>query len=272
MFDDRWEVCVWPSQAPPCDGSSEIAPVPRQDYSCPAEGYFVDPENCRWFFACLDHKGDGYFTHYEFRCPFGLAFDEEQLLCNWPWLVPACGGTRQGRVRVVPKGVRGGKSFGGGAASRRPAHNRGAANNRFPLGGGGVGGAFQSNAPARQPKPNPVNRERQRVPRPGLATTPRPTPRPTTPFHTTTRRPFRLRLRPTPGPFHSEIVSDSCDDCESPTLTIGGHGHTIGAGIEIGGGRPQKPRQGKQNNGGYKYNGATTVGTTVYFTPQEPLV
>ena len=161
---------MWPSQAPPCDGSSEIAPVPRQDYSCPAEGYFVDPENCRWFFACLDHKGDGYFTHYEFRCPFGLAFDEEQLLCNWPWLVPACGGTRQGRVRTVPKGVRGGKSFGGGG--RRPAHNRGKApgggglaNSRFPHGGG----AFQSSAPARLPSPNPVNRQRQRVPRPQLA-------------------------------------------------------------------------------------------------------
>ncbi len=69
VFDDRWEVCVWPAQvkkiigillltemqlgifffiqATPCDGSSEIMPVPKQDYSCPAEGYFVDPENCR---------------------------------------------------------------------------------------------------------------------------------------------------------------------------------------------------------------------------------
>ena len=285
MFDDRWEVCVWPSQAPPCDGSSEIAPVPRQDYSCPAEGYFVDPENCRWFFACLDHKGDGYFTHYEFRCPFGLAFDEEQLLCNWPWLVPACGGTRQGRVRTVPKGVRGGKSFGGGG--RRPAHNRGKApgggglaNSRFPHGGG----AFQSSAPARLPSPNPVNRQRQRVPRPHVVTTPRPTPAPTTPHHTTTRRPFRLRPRPTPGPFHSEIVSDSCEGCESPTITIGGHGQTIGTGIEIAGGfgRPQKPRRGKQNNGGanggYKYTGytpppsysGTTTAAPDYASPSTP--
>ena len=266
MFDDRWEVCVWPSQAPPCDGSSEIAPVPRQDYSCPAEGYFVDPENCRWFFACLDHKGDGYFTHYEFRCPFGLAFDEEQLLCNWPWLVPACGGTRQGKVRVIPKGaIRGGKSFGGGASRPRPAFGRGkapgggigAANNRFPLGGG----AFQSSAPARLPKPNPVNRQRQRVPRPQLATTPRPTPAPRPTPPQTTRRPFRLKLRPTPGPFHSEIVSDSCENCESPAITIGGGGQTIGAGIEVaggfGGGRPQKPRQGKQNSGGGQYAGYT---------------
>ena len=52
----------------------------------------MDPENCRWFFACLAHSNDGSLTHYEFRCPFGLAFDEANLMCNWPWLVPACGG------------------------------------------------------------------------------------------------------------------------------------------------------------------------------------
>ncbi len=47
VFDDRWEVCVWPSQATPCDGSSEIRPVPQNPYVCSQEGYFVDPENCR---------------------------------------------------------------------------------------------------------------------------------------------------------------------------------------------------------------------------------
>ena len=67
VFDDRWEVCVWPAQATPCDGSSEIFPIPKEDYKCPGQGFFVDPENCRWFFACLDHLGDGTFTHYEFR-------------------------------------------------------------------------------------------------------------------------------------------------------------------------------------------------------------
>jgi len=90
VFDDRWEVCVWPSQATPCDGSSEIFPIPRNNYICPGEGFFVDPENCRWFFACRDHLGDGTYTHYEFRCPFGLAFDEANLRCEWPWLVDSC--------------------------------------------------------------------------------------------------------------------------------------------------------------------------------------
>merc|ERR1712106_1117025 len=90
VFDDRWEVCVWPSQATPCDGSSEIFPIPKNDYVCPGEGFFVDPENCRWFFACRDHLGDGTYTHYEFRCPFGLAFDEANLRCEWQWLVSSC--------------------------------------------------------------------------------------------------------------------------------------------------------------------------------------
>lgn len=76
-------------------GSSEIAPVPRGRYVCPrVEGYYADPENCRWFFACLDHVRDGAtpLTAYEFRCPFGLVFNEKALVCDWPWLVEGCGG------------------------------------------------------------------------------------------------------------------------------------------------------------------------------------
>ncbi|CAD0199517.1 unnamed protein product [Chrysodeixis includens] len=93
-FDSRYEVCVWPGSLPQsqaCPGSSEIAPVPRTRFICPEhEGYYADPENCRWFFACLDH-GKSPLTAYEFRCPFGLGFDAERLKCDWPWLVPACG-------------------------------------------------------------------------------------------------------------------------------------------------------------------------------------
>ncbi|XP_059048613.1 mucin-2-like [Achroia grisella] len=93
-FDARYEVCVWPGSLPSataCPGSAEIAPVPRDRFLCPdREGYYADPENCRWFFACLDH-GKAPLTAYEFRCPFGLGFDAEKLKCDWPWLVPACG-------------------------------------------------------------------------------------------------------------------------------------------------------------------------------------
>lgn len=95
VFDEKWEVCTWPSQAAPCGGSSEIQPVPTSKFTCPGEGYFADPENCRWFFACRDYTRDGTtFTQYEFRCPFGLVFDAQNLLCNWPWLVPNCSSGR----------------------------------------------------------------------------------------------------------------------------------------------------------------------------------
>ncbi|CAH0723189.1 unnamed protein product, partial [Brenthis ino] len=92
-FDARYEVCVWPGSLPnsqACPGSSEIAPVPHARFTCPAkEGYYADPENCRWFFACLDHGKS--MEAYEFRCPFGLGFDAARLKCDWPWLVPNCG-------------------------------------------------------------------------------------------------------------------------------------------------------------------------------------
>lgn len=176
VFDDRWEVCVWPSQATPCDGSSEIRPVPQNPYVCGQEGFFVDPENCRWFFACLDHRGDGALTHYEFRCPFGLAFDEVNLMCNWPWLVPACGGSGAG-----PSAIRSGKAFGGGNAgirgnglpARRPAVRPAlAARPPSPAVGGGafLGGSFQSSNPARQPVRQPaiVTTARPRGPKIGF--------------------------------------------------------------------------------------------------------
>ncbi|VEN49622.1 unnamed protein product [Callosobruchus maculatus] len=98
-FDERVEVCVWPGSLPegqPCQGSAEIAPVPRQRFVCPHEqGYYADPENCRWFFACMDH-GTSELTPYEFRCPYGLYFDSDRLVCEWPWLVPKCGQGREG--------------------------------------------------------------------------------------------------------------------------------------------------------------------------------
>ncbi|XP_049869607.1 uncharacterized protein LOC126369292 [Pectinophora gossypiella] len=96
-FDSRYEVCVWPGSLPhsqACPGSSEIAPALRTLINVInilfLSGYYADPENCRWFFACLDH-GKAPLTAYEFRCPFGLGFDADKLKCDWPWLVPACG-------------------------------------------------------------------------------------------------------------------------------------------------------------------------------------
>jgi hypothetical protein len=114
IFEPRWETCIWPGTTleDPCYGSSEIIAVPQARFTCPTvEGYYADPENCRWFFACLDHARDGItpLTAYEFRCPFGLLFDEKNLICQWPWLVDGCGNS--GSVRfgsIAFGGARGG--------------------------------------------------------------------------------------------------------------------------------------------------------------------
>ncbi|XP_078034052.1 uncharacterized protein LOC144468460 [Augochlora pura] len=94
-FDERTEVCVWPGSLPqgsPCPGSSEIAPTTRVRFECPsAPGYYADPQNPRWFFACMDLGGPEMMA-YEFRCPYGLIFDEHKLVCEWPWLVPGYSG------------------------------------------------------------------------------------------------------------------------------------------------------------------------------------
>ncbi|XP_022237357.1 uncharacterized protein LOC106478118 [Limulus polyphemus] len=90
VFDERYEVCNWPSWSPPCEGSGEVFPVPRDTFICPGPGYFHDPENCRWFYYCMDFWGNSTLQAFEFKCPFNLVFDEDKLLCNWPWLVPGC--------------------------------------------------------------------------------------------------------------------------------------------------------------------------------------
>ncbi|XP_059088414.1 mucin-2-like [Tigriopus californicus] len=288
VFDDRWEVCVWPSQATPCDGSSEIFPVPTREYSCPAEGYFVDPENCRWFFACLDHKGDGTFTHYEFRCPFSLAFDEELLICNWPWLVPACGGTRSGNQRVVPNRLpsRQQKSFGrAGGRGKQPGGigSRGPVRQSF----GGSSGAYESSSPARQPVSNNRYRQRQKPTTDGYNPSPASYQTPSTPYTTarpvyssSSRRPIyqsttQGQVYPAPtqgsaygssGSVYGEIASDSCDNCESPELIIRGNGHVSGGIIETAYGsrnQGQKERRPKDysnpsSEANYNYNPSTT--------------
>nr|XP_022907602.1 putative uncharacterized protein DDB_G0282133 isoform X2 [Onthophagus taurus] len=91
-FDERYEVCTWPlnlENTTRCHGSSEIAP--KKQFNCPSEvGFYADLSDCRWFYACLDHGLDDHLTAYEFRCPFGLVFDEEKLMCEWPWMVARC--------------------------------------------------------------------------------------------------------------------------------------------------------------------------------------
>ncbi|XP_046820279.1 mucin-19-like isoform X2 [Vespa crabro] len=101
-FDERTEVCVWPgslSQGSPCPGSSEVAPASQVRFQCPPEpGYYADPRNCRWFFACIDLGGPEMMA-FEFRCPYDLVFDQDKLVCEWPWLVPSCSNSGSGYTR-----------------------------------------------------------------------------------------------------------------------------------------------------------------------------
>ncbi|KAG7210149.1 hypothetical protein KM043_011710 [Ampulex compressa] len=116
-FDESTEVCVWPGSMPegsPCPGSSEIAPVNRVRFKCPAKpGYYADPQNCRWFFACIDLGGPELMA-YEFRCPYGLVFDEQKLVCEWPWLVPACSDSGSTYTRTDYDH----KNYGGGSSTQ----------------------------------------------------------------------------------------------------------------------------------------------------------
>lgn len=68
-FDESTDVCVWPgslSKSSPCPGSPEIAPSTPRRFSCPKEGYYADPENCQWFFACMD-LGNKFFLNNSFK-------------------------------------------------------------------------------------------------------------------------------------------------------------------------------------------------------------
>lgn len=90
VYDELQGSCNWPSYSEPCQGSDELLPVPSKKFQCTIPGFHVDPEDCRWFYYCSD-LGDGRLAAFEFLCPSHLlGFDEQQLLCNWKWMVPTC--------------------------------------------------------------------------------------------------------------------------------------------------------------------------------------
>jgi len=201
VFDDRYEVCVWPSQATPCDGSSEIFPIPKNQYVCPGEGFFVDPENCRWFYACRDHSGDGTYTHYEFRCPFGLAFDEANLRCEWPWLVSGCDNNGDGHLLSVSLPTR--KDF---------ARDYNPGGNISPFPSVPTIPTFESSRTA-IPGVSQQDFVSQNFPRPKEIP----------------RQNFPSPERPRTG----KVAKDSCENCFSNVVTITGTGVTNGRGLEV---------------------------------------
>ena len=51
---------------------------------CEGSGYVRDEHDCSIFYYCSGP------ILYEFQCAAGLAFDPEQLLCEWPDKVSGC--------------------------------------------------------------------------------------------------------------------------------------------------------------------------------------
>ncbi|XP_064478658.1 uncharacterized protein LOC135391990 [Ornithodoros turicata] len=90
VFDDRIEVCNWPSWSQSCHGSGEILSTPKTTFRCPGIGYYQDPENCRWFYFCDDVYENGTLTPFDLRCPHGLGFDPTTFKCNYRSITPGC--------------------------------------------------------------------------------------------------------------------------------------------------------------------------------------
>ncbi|KAM7311093.1 collagen alpha-1(I) chain [Ixodes scapularis] len=131
VFDERYSVCNWPHDAPPCDssggeggagscapsrgpsppsGPSEPQPGPQPqpqprppqppmppprpaDSSvCKRTGFFRDPADCHKFYRCVDPYQNGKLQAVHFDCPAGLVFDERYSVCNWAHDAPPCDG------------------------------------------------------------------------------------------------------------------------------------------------------------------------------------
>ncbi|CAN8002275.1 unnamed protein product [Ixodes hexagonus] len=117
VFDDRIEVCNWPSWSDQCRGSGELAATPRSAFRCPAVGYYQDPENCRWFYFCDDTHENGTLTAFDMRCPHGLGFDPTSFSCNYRAVTPGC----KDYAGVVQQALFGPSLFSPGEFYHRPA-------------------------------------------------------------------------------------------------------------------------------------------------------
>ncbi|PRD36140.1 UNVERIFIED_CONTAM: hypothetical protein NCL1_09529 [Trichonephila clavipes] len=61
---------------------------------CKEAGFFRNSDDCNKFYRCVDYNGDGQeFVKYDFSCPEGLVFDEDNSVCNWPDQSAPCEGS-----------------------------------------------------------------------------------------------------------------------------------------------------------------------------------
>ncbi|KAG0417701.1 hypothetical protein HPB47_005406 [Ixodes persulcatus] len=120
VFDDRIEVCNWPSWSDQCHGSGELSTTPRSAFHCPGVGYYQDPENCRWFYFCDDTYENGTLTAFDMRCPHGLGFDPTTFSCNYRAVTPGC----KDYAGVVQQALFGPSLFSPGEFYNRPGGAR----------------------------------------------------------------------------------------------------------------------------------------------------
>ncbi|GIY83676.1 hypothetical protein CDAR_171171 [Caerostris darwini] len=91
-----------PESTPTTESSSTSSkPGSRRGSSsgeCKEAGFFRNPDDCNKFYRCVDYNGDGEeFVKYDFSCPEGLVFDEENSVCNWPEQSAPCEGGDSGK-------------------------------------------------------------------------------------------------------------------------------------------------------------------------------
>ncbi|CAK1547716.1 unnamed protein product [Leptosia nina] len=55
-------------------------------FTCPALGWFPDPDSCRSYYVCTLNE-DGSFRPNYFLCPSKLYWDQSKMVCNYPSLV-----------------------------------------------------------------------------------------------------------------------------------------------------------------------------------------
>ena len=64
----------------------------RPEFTCTGVGFYPHPSSCSQFYRCTDLWGVGQFQQHMFVCPTGTVWDQSISVCNWPMLVPGCGG------------------------------------------------------------------------------------------------------------------------------------------------------------------------------------
>lgn len=83
-----------PSQQPTNPNQQPANPNPNPPSTgggvCRGPGSFRNPNDCRKFYQCVASDTPGKYTIYEYNCPTGTVYDENNHNCAWPDSVPEC--------------------------------------------------------------------------------------------------------------------------------------------------------------------------------------